>query len=246
MTLLCMWVCSLVSFLSPPLVSSDMVIHFYLFVSPFILASDLFSFKLYHHFIPDLPLYFPLPCPFLIHISFHLHYVFNTISLLSYYLCRLQMAERFGLPVITLVDTVGAWPTFECERDGQSEVHALTVIYTLSHIHAHTQTHSRILTECLTVSLDKSIKSACFPSYYTAHLFCYPPCLVTRLSSASFSSPVMLFVPPDCKLLRWLWLKRQLRPIWRLWQVSRCRSWPLWSEREVMHYNWLALSGAHM
>ena len=33
-----------------------------------------------------------------------------------------QMAERFGLPVITLVDTVGAWPTFECERDGQSEV----------------------------------------------------------------------------------------------------------------------------
>jgi acetyl-CoA carboxylase carboxyl transferase subunit alpha len=33
----------------------------------------------------------------------------------------MQMAERFGLPVITLVDTVGAWPTFECERDGQSE-----------------------------------------------------------------------------------------------------------------------------
>ena len=32
------------------------------------------------------------------------------------------MAERFGLPVITLVDTVGAWPTFEFERDGQSEV----------------------------------------------------------------------------------------------------------------------------
>lgn len=33
----------------------------------------------------------------------------------------MQMAERFGLPVVTLVDTVGAWPTFECERDGQSE-----------------------------------------------------------------------------------------------------------------------------
>jgi acetyl-CoA carboxylase carboxyl transferase alpha subunit len=33
----------------------------------------------------------------------------------------MQLAERFNLPVITLVDTVGAWPTFECERDGQSE-----------------------------------------------------------------------------------------------------------------------------
>lgn len=33
----------------------------------------------------------------------------------------MKMAERFGLPVVTLVDTVGAWPTFECERDGQSE-----------------------------------------------------------------------------------------------------------------------------
>lgn len=33
----------------------------------------------------------------------------------------MKMAERFGIPVVTLVDTVGAWPTFECERDGQSE-----------------------------------------------------------------------------------------------------------------------------
>ena len=33
----------------------------------------------------------------------------------------MQLAERFRLPVVTLVDTVGAWPTFECERDGQSE-----------------------------------------------------------------------------------------------------------------------------
>ena len=33
----------------------------------------------------------------------------------------MRLAERFGLPVVTLVDTVGAWPTFECERDGQSE-----------------------------------------------------------------------------------------------------------------------------
>mmetsp|Transcript_10287 Transcript_10287/g.15637 ORF Transcript_10287/g.15637 Transcript_10287/m.15637 type:complete len:1291 (-) Transcript_10287:104-3976(-) len=33
----------------------------------------------------------------------------------------MQLAERFGLPVVTMVDTVGAWPTFDCERDGQSE-----------------------------------------------------------------------------------------------------------------------------
>jgi acetyl-CoA carboxylase carboxyl transferase alpha subunit len=33
----------------------------------------------------------------------------------------MKMAERFGLFVVTLVDTVGAWPTFECEGDGQSE-----------------------------------------------------------------------------------------------------------------------------
>lgn len=33
----------------------------------------------------------------------------------------MKMAETFHLPVITLVDTVGAWPTFDCEKDGQSE-----------------------------------------------------------------------------------------------------------------------------
>jgi acetyl-CoA carboxylase carboxyl transferase alpha subunit len=33
----------------------------------------------------------------------------------------MQLAERFGLPILTLVDTVGAWPTFQCEGDGQSE-----------------------------------------------------------------------------------------------------------------------------
>jgi acetyl-CoA carboxylase alpha subunit len=33
----------------------------------------------------------------------------------------MKLAERFGIPVVTLVDTVGAWPTFSCERDGQSE-----------------------------------------------------------------------------------------------------------------------------
>lgn len=42
----------------------------------------------------------------------------------------MRMAERFGMPVVTLVDTVGAWPTFDCERDGQSEAIAtnLTVM----------------------------------------------------------------------------------------------------------------------
>jgi acetyl-CoA carboxylase alpha subunit len=33
----------------------------------------------------------------------------------------MKLAEKFGLPVVTFVDTVGAWPTFECEQDGQSE-----------------------------------------------------------------------------------------------------------------------------
>jgi acetyl-CoA carboxylase beta subunit len=33
----------------------------------------------------------------------------------------MRLAELFDMPVVTLVDTVGAWPTFECERDGQSE-----------------------------------------------------------------------------------------------------------------------------
>ena len=30
----------------------------------------------------------------------------------------MQLAERFKLPVITLVDTVGAWPTYESYRHG--------------------------------------------------------------------------------------------------------------------------------
>lgn len=49
----------------------------------------------------------------------------------------MKLAERFGLPVVTLVDTVGAWPTFECERDGQSEAIAtnLTVIDFVFDIH---------------------------------------------------------------------------------------------------------------
>lgn len=33
----------------------------------------------------------------------------------------MKLAEKFKLPVVTLVDTVGAWPTFECEKLGQSE-----------------------------------------------------------------------------------------------------------------------------
>lgn len=33
----------------------------------------------------------------------------------------MNMAENFGLPVFTLIDTVGAWPTFDSEASGQSE-----------------------------------------------------------------------------------------------------------------------------
>ena len=32
-----------------------------------------------------------------------------------------DLAERFKLPVVTLVDTVGAWPSFAAEMAGQSE-----------------------------------------------------------------------------------------------------------------------------
>lgn len=35
-----------------------------------------------------------------------------------------KLAERFGLPVVTLVDTCGAWPSFE-------------VLYTREHTHVH-------------------------------------------------------------------------------------------------------------
>jgi len=33
----------------------------------------------------------------------------------------MELAERHGIPVVTLVDTCGAKPDFACERDGQSE-----------------------------------------------------------------------------------------------------------------------------
>lgn len=33
----------------------------------------------------------------------------------------MKLAEKFHLPVITFVDTCGAWPSFEAERDGQFE-----------------------------------------------------------------------------------------------------------------------------
>jgi acetyl-CoA carboxylase carboxyl transferase alpha subunit len=37
-------------------------------------------------------------------------------------------AERFGLPVLSLVDTVGAWPSFEAETAGQSEAIATNLL----------------------------------------------------------------------------------------------------------------------
>ena len=32
-----------------------------------------------------------------------------------------RLAERFSLPVVTLVDTVGAWPSFAAEQAGAAE-----------------------------------------------------------------------------------------------------------------------------
>merc|ERR1712048_13380 len=37
-------------------------------------------------------------------------------------------AERFGLPVLSLVDTVGAWPSFDAEIAGQSEAIATNLV----------------------------------------------------------------------------------------------------------------------
>lgn len=123
----------------------------YIFVSHFIFVSVLFSFG---------PAHVPLPYPSLTPISSPLIRLLSSIlpyttslprscNTFPYWLFilthhRFQMAERFGLPVITLVDTVGAWPTFECERDGQSEVFPPTITYTLpspTHPHTHTKTH---------------------------------------------------------------------------------------------------------
>ncbi|HCS13638.1 MAG TPA: acetyl-CoA carboxylase carboxyl transferase subunit alpha, partial [Zetaproteobacteria bacterium] len=32
-----------------------------------------------------------------------------------------QLAERFGMPVMTFIDTAGAWPGVDAEERGQSE-----------------------------------------------------------------------------------------------------------------------------
>ena len=143
MTLFYIWILTLVCLL--------FYLHWYL------------SFRVDHHFIPDLPAHVPLPYPSLTPISSPficlpssiLHYTTSLPRscdtfpywLFIFKLHRFQMAERFGLPVITLVDTVGAWPTFECERDGQSEVFPPTITYTLPlpthpHIHTHTYTYT--------------------------------------------------------------------------------------------------------
>ncbi|KAG0927592.1 hypothetical protein G6F31_018002 [Rhizopus arrhizus] len=40
----------------------------------------------------------------------------------------MKMAERFGLPVLTLIDTAGAWPGIDAESRGQSEAIARNLI----------------------------------------------------------------------------------------------------------------------
>lgn len=37
-----------------------------------------------------------------------------------------QLAERFGLPVVTLVDTCGAWPSFEVRPESRADRISLT------------------------------------------------------------------------------------------------------------------------
>mmetsp|Transcript_6589 Transcript_6589/g.8913 ORF Transcript_6589/g.8913 Transcript_6589/m.8913 type:complete len:1331 (-) Transcript_6589:113-4105(-) len=40
----------------------------------------------------------------------------------------MKLAERFDLPVVSIVDTCGAWPSFVAERDGQSEAIATNLV----------------------------------------------------------------------------------------------------------------------
>ncbi|WDS37272.1 acetyl-CoA carboxylase carboxyltransferase subunit alpha [Pseudoxanthomonas sp.] len=40
----------------------------------------------------------------------------------------MKMAERFGLPILTLIDTAGAWPGIDAEERGQSEAIARNLI----------------------------------------------------------------------------------------------------------------------
>lgn len=40
----------------------------------------------------------------------------------------MKMAERFGLPVLTLIDTAGAWPGIDAEERGQSEAIARNLL----------------------------------------------------------------------------------------------------------------------
>uniref|UniRef100_A0A7S3Y4I5 acetyl-CoA carboxytransferase n=2 Tax=Sar TaxID=2698737 RepID=A0A7S3Y4I5_HETAK len=40
----------------------------------------------------------------------------------------MKLAERFDIPVISIVDTCGAWPSFVAERDGQSEAIATNLV----------------------------------------------------------------------------------------------------------------------
>lgn len=40
----------------------------------------------------------------------------------------MNLAEHFEIPVITLIDTVGAYPSFESEQTGQSEALATNLL----------------------------------------------------------------------------------------------------------------------
>jgi len=40
----------------------------------------------------------------------------------------MKLAERFNMPVVTIVDTCGAWPSFVAEQDGQSEAIATNLV----------------------------------------------------------------------------------------------------------------------
>ncbi len=44
----------------------------------------------------------------------------------------MNLAEHFEIPVITLIDTVGAYPSFDSEQTGQSEALATNLLTMVS------------------------------------------------------------------------------------------------------------------
>jgi hypothetical protein len=54
----------------------------------------------------------------------------------------MELAEHFEIPVVTLIDTVGAYPSFESEQTGQSEAIATNLLKMVLSSHSSIRFHS--------------------------------------------------------------------------------------------------------